>query len=87
MSNAFIAIDRKLSIPEVRDAICALSLPEGEITTIKLRVYGGGLWEVVSDSEGEAPVPFNDRHKETFWLWQGDCPEEATHAAAWMIRS
>jgi hypothetical protein len=84
--NAFIAIDRKLSVPEVRDAILALTLPEGEITTIKLRVYGG-IWEVVCDAGGECPAAFNDRHRETFWLWEGDCPEEATNAAAWLLKS
>jgi hypothetical protein len=85
--NAFIAIDRKLSIPEVRDAIRALSLPEGELTAISLRVYGGGLWEVVCDAEGSAPVPFNNRHRETFWLWEGEDATEATNAAAWLLKS
>jgi hypothetical protein len=87
MSIAFIAIDRKLSVPEVRDAILSLELPEGEITTIKLRIYGGGLWEVVCDAGAECPIPFNDRCKETFWLWEGNCPDEPTNAAAWLIRS
>ena len=86
--NAVIAIDRKLSVAEVRDAIMALSLPQGEITTITLRVYGGGeIWEVVCDDGSGSPVPFNNRCKERFWLWEGEDADEATHAAAWMIRS
>ena len=85
--NAYIAIDRKLSIPEVRQAIMSLSLPEGEVTVVKLRIYGGGLWEVVCDADGTTPVPLNNRCKETFWLWEGVDQDEATHAAAWMIRS
>ena len=90
--NAVIAIDRKLSIPEVRDAILALDLPQGEVTAVKLRVYGGGeIWEVVCDAygAGSAPMPFNGRHTETFWLWDGvdSHQDQATNAAAWMIRS
>ena len=84
--NAVIAIDRKLSISEVRQAIMALDLPQGEVTLVKLRIYGG-VWEVVSDAEGPTPVPFNDRFKETFWLWEGEDADEATNAAAWLLKS
>jgi hypothetical protein len=85
MSNAFIAIDRTLTVVNVRDAIRSLDLPEGEITLIMLRVYGGA-WEVVCDAGGECPVPFNDRHKAKHWLWEGIEADEATWAASWLIK-
>ena len=84
--NAVIAIDRKLSIPEVRQAIMALDLPQGEVTLVKLRIYGG-VWEVVCDADGTTPVPLNNRCKETFWLWEGEDADEATNAAAWLLKS